>query len=409
MGRIASSGLARPVVVGFLLVVLSAQPAVAGRVAVSEPNGTVRATGQTTTLATVDNLEEKSDEFGGLIEATGALGFYRREDGAIAVVVPASGSSRFKAADALALGIPVVVETRDIERDEISRIQQLVSEVRWTPAAGVGPPVTLFHAETRRMFVYSDAPESAFADVSAAFPGKVEYRGQALGAASRLSDYAPFWGGARMVSPDDDPYYSQGNYCTSGFSVLTSVGYQRMVTASHCWELNWLIESPNGQWFGEVKKRQNYPSWDFELVGGFGIDHGPKIYTGGATGVETDVKSAGSTGFNVEYCFSGATDYESCNLFMDDDDFDYDYTGDGVTYDIQIFLGPPGSGACGGDSGSPFYRYVTGGVTIRGIVVAGAAFPNDPDLSICKANSEIVGIMKWSLIRDNYDVTIKTT
>lgn len=369
-------------------------------------------TGATAPLNDVspETLEKNHERFLNLLRTTGALGTFRREDGQIVVVIPESGSSGFDVKDAAALGIPVVVETRNIELADIALIKERVRSSDWVARPGLAQPLALFSARTGTVRIYSDAPADEFSALVRDFGNKVEYTGTGIAAATRMADYDSHWGGARMVSPDD-PLYSQGNFCSSGWSVLNASGNPRMVTASHCFLLDWEVNSPQGSTFGEVKKRDDFPTNDFELVGGFGTQHGPSIYVGGATGTQVHVSGGGSAGFNIEYCFSGARSYENCDLEMDTDGncVDLDYTGDGETTCVQIFEGPAGKGSCGGDSGAPFYRYdVDGRVTARGIIVARQVFPNDPNGTVCDAQATLAITERWAKIQSTYSVTIKT-
>jgi hypothetical protein len=349
--------------------------------------------------------------FGALIKSSGALGaYYRMEDGAVVVVVPTSGSSTFRSADATALGISVVVESRDIEPADVAAIKARVAASDWTPPIGVGYPVGVFDARSGRVRIYSDAPKTEFAEVMSEFPDKIDL-GPALALTTRMADYEPHWGGARMVSPQAPQPESQW-WCTSGFSVLNSNGNPRMVTASHCFKKYWTVDSPQGSTFGTVMRRDNYPSYDFELVGGGGVQQGAIVYTGGASGSYTDVVGAFDANYNSPYCFSGAASYESCELTLIDPDMDppacfVDYWGVyGCRMDAMLFQGPAGHGACGHDSGAPFYYKNSRGAYINGIVIGGTYYGPESD---CPTQSQTVIIQKYSQIHDAYNVTVKLT
>lgn len=297
----------------------------------------------------------------------------------------------------------MIVEARDIEPGDISRIKALVSEVKWEPMPGNFASFALFDPRLGKVRVFSDAPAAEFSDIVDQFPREIVYEGRALSTLSRQADYQSHWGGAQMVEPgSEDPYN-----CTSGFSVRNINLNPRMVTASHCFDLDTTVNSPGGSTFGTVQRRDDFPTNDFELVGGGGVNHGPSIYVGGSTGTQAKVTSGGLAGMNFEYCFSGATSYENCDLYMVASDAMLCYNQActiGTTH-VQVFDGPPGKGSCGGDSGAPFYRYGSdGNVQIRGIVIAGDALEGQA----CLDNGELVIVEKWTKIQDTYDVTIKT-
>lgn len=350
-----------------------------------------------------DHRESVSERFESLLAETGALGAYVDDQGTVVVVVPASGSSRFSSNMAAELGLEVQLETRPVEPSDVVEIKRLVKGVRWTPEPGNAEPVAFFHARLGKVKIFSDAPQSLFADVLGQYWDHVEYAGRALTATSRSEDYEPHWGGAWMDTQGTNAMY----ICSSGFGVTTNTGNPRMLTAAHCFTLGQEVHSTYGSSFGVVTRRDNYPTNDFELVGGSGIGQGGSIYVGGSVGVQERVSGAGDTGWSTEYCFSGATSFENCGLFMVDSTEDINYTQDGVTTNVQIFEGAGGDGACGGDSGAPFYRYgLDGRVQARGIVVAGEDWPTR---YTCTTYAKTVVIEKWAKISNAYDVTIRTS
>jgi len=350
-----------------------------------------------------DDMERLTPRFQALLRETGALGTYPRPDGTVVVVVPASGSSRFTVQDAAALGIAVAIESRDIEVDDVARIESLVAKVEWSPAPDKAPPSVLFDAMMGKVVILSDAPASEFAPIMEQFPGKIALE-PALVPVSRYADYEPHWGGAQMVEPGSPRGYD----CTSGFSVLNVNAKPRMVTAAHCFALNDTVNSPGGHTFGTVTKRDNFPANDSELVGASWIATEGSIYVGNFTGTQRKVSGAGDAGVSTQYCFSGATSSEECGLYMSDSDYAFCWHSSQIcTSHTQRFLGPVGSGACRHDSGAPFYRYGPDGrVQIRGIVVGGTDFGDD--IARCKQEAKLVIVEKWSKIRDANDVTIMT-
>lgn len=356
-------------------------------------NGETPVTVQTVTPSDPDSWEAATTALSQLIKAQGALDSYVDDAGTVVVVVPSSGSSSFSVADAAALGLGVRIETQDLEPQELAHIIDVAKDRSWHPDAGRYSMGIYFDARMGKILIEGNAPAEIFRPLEDQFPNLIDHRFLDLHRTSRYADYQPHWGGAwmkRQGSPNPVD-------CTSGFSVLSSLSNQRMVTAAHCFTLDTVVNSPGGTSFGHVTVRKNYPTNDFEMIGGGSITQGPAIYVGLEDGVRAWVQSAGNTGFNVQYCFSGSISWETCGLYMTDDDYLF-CDLDGCTPQTQRFSGS-GSGACGHDSGSPFYRYVgaryASDVTIRGIVIAGDC-------------GNTTTIEKWTKIRDTYNVTIMT-
>lgn len=378
------------------------------------PLGVAGSTSQAPTTRIASELTDSSlgspatdrDPFLEVVRSKGGLGAYYRSDGVIVVVVPASGSSSFRATDVAGFGVSVTLEARDIEPAEIAAIKDRVAASTWKPAPQVARPIAVFDPRTGKVRIHSDAPVEEFFDVFAAFPGKVEYVEQGVRLLSRTADFEPHWGGAKMVSPEIS------GYCTSGFAVNNSSGNPRMLTAGHCFLLNWNVNSPGGTTFGQVKNRGNYPLSDFELVGGGGVGHEGAIYVGNTTGTQKNVASAANPTFTGgQYCASGFTTSERCGATLLDDDIPvclWDYWGVyGCRQHAMWLEGGLADGTCPGDSGAPAYRYVNSGakVQIGGLVFAGPDFANQVD---CQIYSDYFIIEKWTKIRDELSLTILT-
>lgn len=273
-----------------------------------QPQAAVPVSGDIVSDDYVANMHELSR----LIRDTGALGFYRRDDGAFVVVVPSSGSSSFTVEKAAHLGIEVLIEARDIEPQEVDAIKQHVTARHDAPDARTYTFAPAFDARLGRVRIFTNAPREIFSDILGDFPGLVDYEYANLSRSTRTADVEPHWGGAKLAVS------GQPWKCTSGFSVLNTNGNDRMVTAGHCFTLGQAIVSPSGTTFGNVKKRDNYPANDFELIGetGGGIVMGAAIYIGGSTGVRALVYGAEGALFDTAYCFSGATQTERCIQYM---------------------------------------------------------------------------------------------
>lgn len=268
-------------------------------------------------------------------------------------------------------------------------------------------PFAGFIPRLGKVAVLTDAPRSEFADLLALYGSKIEWVGRSISFLSRHADASPHWGGAEMDGPDAGSLYD----CTSGFSVTTSGGLSRMVTASHCFNLGDAVTSPASNTFGTVVRRENFPTQDFELVGGSGATMDGRIYCKYSATSTCPVWSTGANpNFSNLYCFSGATSWEQCQQDLIDDDFLACHNPPACTLTtphLQWFDGPVGYGACPGDSGSPWYRYYLGDlVQIVGLTSLGEDW--DGNITACLQLAQWSWAEKWTKIRDAYNVTIKT-
>lgn len=330
-----------------------------------------------------------SRAFAALIERSGALGYYLDSDGAIVIVVPSSGSSTLKARAAEELGISFSVETRDIELSDIDEITKLVAERGWRPKMpGAREPFVLFHAESGKVRIYSDAPVSEFQHVLDRFPGTIDYMGHPI-VQFRHKDFEPHWGGARIISPDDP-----GQVCTSGFSVRNANNKHRMLTAGHCFTKGMRVKSPEGTTFGIVKDDSAYTEMDIdsELVGESYVSMEGRIYVGGINSTASLPVKYGAFDplYGYSYCLSGAITGESCGWSMPFKQFPNTFTRNS----------PAG---CPGDSGGSFYHRQSTYVSARG-TMEGGGIRNG-----CETENDIAFIVVWSKIVNGYPgITIMT-
>ena len=353
------------------------------------------------------------------IQSTGALAYYRDPTtDQIVVVVPRSGSSSFKAAMADPM-LNVEIQQRDIEPSDVAAIKKRVVELA-SDDAGYGF-AAIFDPSTGKVRVKTNAPSEELSQLERDYPGQVTYDfGKPPVLDSRYTDVGYHWGGAQMMN------YVQGEYCTSGFGVLNSNGYDRMVTAAHCGQLGDPMTSVYGTSFGTVVKRTGYPDNDFELVGDNSIGQGHNIYVGGMDeNTHVGVADAGwPSTYTAVYCYSGVgagdggayapDDYRSlveCGYWFTDLDapfcpgkdpitHEWEYPGDHCADHTGYFEGHTTTWCPqGGDSGSPVYLDEGGGyVGVRGILVG-----HNPD---CDPADGFV--MLWPRIQSEYGVTIKT-
>jgi hypothetical protein len=377
--------------------------------------------------------EDRGRSLQAMLDRTGALGAYLRDDGTVVVVLPASGATSFREADAEAMGFDVIVETAPLDPGEPAAIKSAADAYRSPDGLRISG---FFSARLGRVVLIS-SDENAVAHIEQLFPGKTLWMPAAdvSGFASRSADYEPHWGGAQMRGPWPGPH---GWNCSSGYSVTNAAGNPRMVTAGHCFDgpdagaagdLGADVVSPGGDSFGEVKNVAFSDSLDMDamLVGGSGVSMGGRIYRG-TFGTNGDnghpVYGAADVTSLSRYCAGGARREELCDQRVEDTSFTFcggpNWTPPCISQTVLTY----GPGICKGDSGGPMYYLIGAGVSIRGHVsgwvpasrtrILGYEF--SPDNEGCaEANSHggftygLNVFIKWSRVESYFDVTIKTS
>lgn len=197
-------------------------------------------------------------------------------------------------------------------------------------------------------------------------PVSIEQRPRAT-TMGRLDDYAPFWGGARIVNNDN------GRGCTAGFGVRSIWdGREYMLTAGHCGR-------PGGGWWnGNVTRwlgtgAHEHVGHDLLLIetnaGGF-------VFDGGVT----NAFSRRVAGWNWVYpgqwvCSSGAVTGGHCDNFVDDDSYSLcgvDFYGNYECHTNLVgslsWTDPAGRP---GDSGGPMFSLSGDNVVALGTITGG--------------------------------------
>jgi hypothetical protein len=293
-----------------------------------------------------------------MAEASGALGMYFDDaTHAYVVVLSKTGASGFSAARAAGLGLSVRVETRDIDRDTIDRLEEALLALR--PSIPDKYSYSFgFNPETGLVDVASDAPGAAFASVEKAFPGRTSLTWAKLEQTSGnwTADTAPHWGGAYLQSST--------SACTSGWTVRNqSTGTRYMVTAGHCFP-NGASTNMGTAW----RESAAYPAIDVELIRG--KTYGGYIYADGATG-ERRVNDGNDPVIGSSYCQTGRNSGFKCGWVAKAKGITYCYLPEGCTRNLFTARTSTNAAFQQGDSGGPFY--IKGGnlsVGIRGITVA---------------------------------------
>ena len=291
-----------------------------------------------------DALEAAGPKLDALAHKHGALGTYL--DGAtgqFVVVVPAHGPSSFAASDVAALRVPVRVESRSIDQATIDRIEGALLALR--PSLPHYAYAFYFDPVAGNIVLQSEAPESAFAMIERAFPGKIAFRPGTFATSSMSNDGPPHYGGA---------YLNGEKYCTSGFTLhFNNSGTNYMVTAGHC-DSNGSSTNMGTVW----QDSQVFPYWDFELV--YGHTYAGRIYD--SANYSRPVVNAWNPSIGASYCTTGRTSGIRCSWTLRSLNVTICYTSGypsgKCAHNLAGFNQPDGTPVQPGDSGGPlWYSY----------------------------------------------------
>ncbi len=286
-----------------------------------------------------------------IAENSGALGVYFDESAAqYVVVVPASETSTFSVADASRLNLSVRVESRSIDRVTIGKIEQSLEAVR--SSIGKYSYGFAFDPETGTIILTSEAPETAFNSIEAAFPGKISFRQGWFRQAGWDNDTAPYSGGA---------FLNGEKTCTSGFALDFNAGGRVMITAGHC-NVDGTVTN-----MGTARREPAaYPYWDFEFING-------RTYRGFIYDQSTTtrpVTNAWNPSVGSSYCTTGRYTGFRCGWTVRKLDQTICYIDISIcAHNLAEFYNSAGDHVGPGDSGGPlWYNYSSPvGAGIRGI------------------------------------------
>ncbi len=205
----------------------------------------------------------------------------------------------------------------------------------------------------------------------------------------RRDDIPSYYGGAGLSA--------SGALCSSGYAVKNSSGTRYMVTAGHCYANGTSVRTESGAnvvgtVFGRALASLGSGPVDMELIGG--SSYWGRVYTGGVTSTTSaPVVAAGSAyvGYS-NYCHSGRTTGENCGHTAQSTTAQV-CTQSGCKSPVIAYTG--GTLSAPGDSGGAFYaKDSSGGVWIRGHVIAGSS-------STAYAET-------WNKVASRYGVSIVT-
>jgi hypothetical protein len=195
----------------------------------------------------------------------------------------------------------------------------------------------------------------------------------------RQDDFAKWYGGSRYINKRDPNDNRTWSYCSTGYTVITASGAQRMMTASHCFASGiGNLFTPTGTLFAtsdNVARSLPSAQLDSAMVETAGAGLLGRVYVGPYDSATSRAVSGYEwVSVNDSVCGSGATSGLRCALNVKDrvllhycersECFD---TRGWLAYNPQV-----GMAVAGGDSGGPVINYRSDGTAgIKGIIAAG--------------------------------------
>jgi len=258
------------------------------------------------------------------------------------------------------LGIAVRTEALDVDAATIERIEAALLRLHDT-----NPSIKYtfaFDVRTGVVNVTSEGSRSDFADVEAAFPGRIAFtpgRIEPTAEGSWSNDIAPHWGGAWVQPNSGQP----GLLCTSGWAMKTASGVRSMVTAGHCFP-----NSSKTNMGTSSRGSDAYPAIDVARL--TGKTYQGYIYADGANG-ERRVNDGNNPVLGSSYCITGRGSGFKCGFVAQQSGITACYLPEGCTRNLFGARTSDNRVVQQGDSGGPFF--IKGGsltVGIRGINVA---------------------------------------
>ena len=227
----------------------------------------------------------------------------------------------------------------------LARVQDRIAEFLASGAAGDNY-LTYYDARLDKVVLNSNVPD---ADVSAALGSDrvaVALRSGGVIPLTRLSDFAPFWGGAAVTDGEWG--------CSLGFTVWVGSN-EKMTTAGHCFDNNnvpvWSIGSLASM--GTYSNRHCSSGQDGALIDG--ADYAPRVYIGGAaSGTGYYVKGSGNPNAGVLYWWSGYKSSEQSETAISTSGSSNWGCGAATGLVVLQALGPNLCFGLEGDSGRPY-------------------------------------------------------
>ncbi|WP_133917285.1 hypothetical protein [Streptomyces sp. NBC_00582] len=316
-----------------------------------------------------------------------SLGVFDAKDGSGPLLTLPAGTSAAEKDKVLAdipAGMKVKVKVSRFHKGETDKIADEVGSGKWNKDArkyGLG---AAYDADTDKVMVNTDAPESVTASLKSQYGDKIEvFRSRFEEQLGRYNDSAPFWGGDSIHTA------SWGN-CTSGFKVHvvdpeTGQATDMMTTAGHCYSLNERVLGADGKWMGWVKR---FGPADLEAFVGYTYD--PFIWTGGTPGSTSNlpVHSLSGMYYGMHVCVSGQTTFNHCGHPVTATNYGFNWTD----HSGHTHWNSTTWGFVFGPGGTNYPRYDNGKLTEAGdsgapVYVAGS--------STAAAAGTLSGIVEW--------------
>lgn len=242
--------------------------------------------------------------------------------------------------------------------------------------------------------------------------------GQAVDFQTRRNDSSPWQGGGQLHFPGTNLH----NVCTSGFSVLTTGGEGRLLTAGHCKlngenEATTRVNDGGGDLIANNGDMQWAPNYDSLLIDPpaspatigkvFG---GPWDAGTGNARYQFHVGGSAAPSVGDTVCVSGANTGERCNRTITNTGVEFNCPGTTTNCSGFVYSGS-GVTTTGGDSGAPVYvERADGSVGARGIHSGGlnsVSCPSDTagfEAGSCSSISIAVGIQQ---LTDRWNVVVE--
>lgn len=304
-------------------------------------------------------VEKASDRVSKYVDNTHGLGyFYDSANNHFVVRTPRSGPGsemppgKIPLDDVDASSAP----SRGTQADFDAVEEQLVAQT-WHPDAKHYGYGFHYNPELDKIDLTTNAPADVMAPLLQRFPDTLTYRTGRVRRATRQNDGPPHYGGAVLTE------FGGGGWCTSGFTVIANQNARRyMVTAGHCYGFLQQVFGWNGQYWGNIRTRAEFPLWDAETIGkdqnNNGGSFGSSIYVGDVIGMAKSVGSAGSVTIGSQYCISGTIIGQMCSQQVIATNGILCVDMECTPGLIKMYHVPNGaSDTSNGDSGAPVFNY----------------------------------------------------
>ncbi|WP_143569955.1 hypothetical protein [Streptomyces acidiscabies] len=275
--------------------------------------------------------EQPTQQLDKIAQDHAALGVFG--DASAPVLVLPAGTSADEQAQVTAQ-VPAdahaTVKASQFTQADLDSLGKTVTDRQWAPEAGTYAVSTEYDAQSDKLRVRSDAPDSALQQLSDAHPGQLETSQSRMEPQNtRFADWSPFWGGNALIGA------TGGGQCTGGVAVKDWPGGDKLLTSAHCygWWVNVYNRNYSGgansnSYVGKVYKRDT----DVDAEELSGTDYAPIIYTGGSAISGSHVRVFGKQPvyFGLQVCVSGAVSFNHCGHPISNGQFNICWSGTDV-------------------------------------------------------------------------------